>query len=554
MNKPNFIKVTRVAGCIIPRFALTIALLVLPAGMGMSEQAEREEVWDVIRQQENGPPAVSPLPTDVQLKYHYLEKQMFIHFTVNNFTGQEWGTGEEDPNIFNPTAQNFCEQWVQVAKENGFKVISLTAKHHDGFCLWPSKHTDHSVKSSKWRDGKGDILREFADACKKQGVGINYYFSPWDRHDKRYGSEAYNDYFTDQLVELMTEYGPVSGFWFDGAFGGSRDSSYMTPFDWPAYYKVVRRYAPGAFIEMMGPDVGGVGNEAGVGREENWNFESSPYVTPSRVRPGKLPVAYIGQTYDKKAVAKVVAGGQPNYKAVELLRYMPREANTSILRGWFWKHGPRAQPKSPQQLRDLHFASIGRGCTMMLNLSPDKTGRFPEEQVAALKQLTDEIDTIFAVNLAEDATITADKTWGDADPRFSAEKALDGRQTTYWAGKDQDVTATLTIDLGKKKSVNVFELREPIQMGQRVGAHRMEYLDDSGKWSTLHISKTIGYRRQIRFPAVTAQKFRLVIEDGRTTPLISGIGLYWNPYDERTNPKDYIPSKTKTGTREESAN
>ncbi len=514
-----------------------LAMLAPADGLGMSEAAERDEVWDVIRQLENGPPAVSPLPTDVQLKYHHLEKQMFIHFTVNNFTGREWGDGEEDPNVFNPTSKGFCEQWVQVAKENGFKVISLTAKHHDGFCLWPSKYTDHSVKSTTWADGKGDILREFADACNKQGIGINYYLSPWDRHDKRYGTEAYNEYFINQLVELMTEYGPVAGFWFDGAFGGSKDSRNMSPFDWPGYYKVVRRYAPAAFIEMMGPDIGGVGNEAGVSPEESWNLETAPHKTPSRVRRGKLPIAYIGQTYDKRAVAGVVAGGQPSYKAVELLRYMPREANTSILRGWFWRRG-RSQPKSPQQLRDLHFASIGRGCTMMLNLSPDKTGRFPEEQVAALKRLTDEIDTIFAVNLAEGATITADKSWGDADPRFSAEKTLDGRQATYWAGRDQDVTGSLTLDLGKKKSVNVFELREPVQMGQRVGAYRMEYLDESGTWAKLYAGKTIGYRRQVRFPAVTAQKFRLVIED---------------PYDERTNAEDYLPGETETGTREEGA-
>ena len=515
--------------------------------------ATRAEVWDILQQQEGGPPAVSPLPTDVQLKYHHLEKQLFIHFTVNTFTGNEWGSGKEDPNIFAPTAKEFCKQWVQIAKENGFKAISLTVKHHDGFCLWPSRYTDHSVKSSKWRDGTGDIVREFADACNKEGIAINYYLSPWDRHDKRYGTEAYNDYFTNQLMELMTEYGPVTGVWFDGAFEGSRDTNNLSPFDWKGFYKVVRRYAPGAYIQMMGPDIGWVGNEAGVSPEENWNLETAPYAAKSNARRGKPPVAYIGHTYDQKADAEVVAGGQPNYKAVEVLRYMPREANTSILRGWFWKRGDGEEPKSPQQLRDIYFTSIGRGSTMMLNLAPDQTGLIPEKQVAALKQLTKEIDSIFAVNLAEGAKIEADKTWGGGDPRFSAEKALDGRQTTYWAGKEQDVTGTLTLDLGKKKRVNVFELREPIQMGQRVGAYRMEYLDEKGTWTPLHTGKTIGYRSQIRFPAVTAQKFRLVIEDGRTTPLISAIGLYWNPFDDRKNTDDYKPGETETGTREEGA-
>ncbi len=263
---------------------------------------------------------------------------MFIHFTVNNFTGKQWGDGTESPDDFNPTDLN-CEQWVKLAKETGYNTICPTVKHHDGFCLWPSKYKEHSVKNSKWKNGKGDVIREFSDACKKYDVNISYYLSPWDRHDKRYGSEDYNEYFINQLKELMTEYGPVKGFWFDGAFGGSAvkdEGKYMTPFAWADFYKVIRKYASEAFIEMMGPDVGCVANEAAVSPKENWFLESVPYKTPSGVRPGKFPVAYIGSIYTQQDEDDVKAGGQPNYKAIELLRYMPREANTSIIHDWFF--------------------------------------------------------------------------------------------------------------------------------------------------------------------------------------------------------------------------
>jgi len=518
---------------------------VLPA----KAQKNEDMVWDVLIQKPGGPPAVSPLPTELQLKYHYMEKQIFVHFTVNSFTGKEWGDGTENPDVFNPEKLD-CEQWVKVAKETGYNTMCLTVKHHDGFCLWPSQHTEHSVKNSKWRNGKGDVVREFADACKKHRVNISYYLSPWDRHDKRYGREAYNEYFIRQLKELMIEYGPVRGFWFDGAFGGKTDGSCLTPFAWAEYFKVIRKYAPDAFIEMMGPDIGWVKNEAAVSPKENWYFESVPYKTASGVRPGEFPVAYIGHVYSQEDEASVKAGGQPNYKATEVLRYMPREANTSIIGSWFWHPGQK--PKSPQQLRDIYFSSVGRGSTLMLNLTPDTDGLFPDEQVEALKLLDHELNMIFKRDFAHKKKVIANKTWNQ-DRRFSAEKVLDGEQDTYWAGEYQDFTGILELDLEEEHTINVFELREPVHMGQRVSAFQVDYVSRTNQWVKLYEGTTVGYKKLIRFPAVTAQKFRLHIKDARTTPLISEFSLYFNPFDKRTDPNDYDPKKTKTGTREEEA-
>jgi alpha-L-fucosidase len=531
------------AGIIIA-FILTFSIV--PA------QEKKNEIWEVLNQNTDGPAAISPLPTELQLKYQYMEKQLFIHFTVNNFTGKQWGDGTEHPDDFAPTDLD-PEQWVKLAKETGYNTICLTAKHHDGFCLWPSKYTEHSVKNSKWKNGKGDVLRVFSDACKKYGVNISYYLSPWDRHDKRYGTAEYNDYFINQLKELMIEYGPVKGFWFDGAFGGSTvkdEGKYMTPFAWAEYYKVIRKYAPDAFIEMMGPDVGWVANEAAVSPKENWYFESVPYRTPSGVRPGKFPVAYIGSSYTQQDEDDVKAGGQPNYKATELLRYMPREANTSIIPAWFWE--PSQKPKSPQELRDTYFSSIGRGSTLMLNLSPDYSGQFPQDQVMALKQLDKEINTIFAKNFAKGKKAIEDKMWNN-NKNYSAKNILDGKETTYWAGKYQDFTGSIEVDIKKSQTVNVLELREPVYMGQRVSLFKVQYLDKNNNWKELYKGTTIGYKRLIRFPAITAQKFKIIIEDSRSTPLISSFGLYFNPYDKRTDAKDYDPKKTKTGTKEEEA-
>ncbi len=529
-----------------------IVLGLVLAVISANAQKEESEVWKVLNQKTGGPAAISPLPTELQLKYQYMEKQMFIHFTVNNFTGKQWGDGTEHPDDFNPTDLD-CEQWVKLAKETGYNTICLTIKHHDGFCLWPSKYTEHSVKNSKWENGQGDVVREFSDACKKYGVNISYYLSPWDRHDKSYGTEEYNDYLINQLKELMTEYGPVKGFWFDGAFGGSTvkdEGKYMTPFAWSEYYKVIRKYAPDAFIEMMGPDIGWVANEAAVSPKENWYFESVPYKTPSGVRPGKFPVAYIGSSYTQQDEDDVKAGGQPNYKATELLRYMPREANTSIIPVWFWQPGQK--PKSPQELRDTYFSSIGRGSTLMLNLTPDYSGQFPQDQVKALKQLDKEINTIFAKDFAADKKAVADKMWENSK-NYSAKNILDGKESTYWAGLYQDFTGTIEVDIQKAQTTNVLELREPVYMGQRVSSFKVQYLDKNNNWKELYKGTTIGYKRLIRFPAITAQKFKIIIEDSRTTPLISSFGLYYNPYDKRTDVKDYDPKKTKTGTKEEGA-
>ncbi|MEE4194233.1 MAG: alpha-L-fucosidase, partial [Anaerolineae bacterium] len=291
-------------------------------------------------------------PSPIQLAWQRMELAAFFHFTVNTFTNKEWGNGKEDPAIFNPTELD-ARQWIKTVADAGFKLAILTAKHHDGFCLWPSEYTEHSVKNSPYKDGKGDVVKEFAEACHEFGVGVGIYLSPWDRHEPTYGTPAYNDYFIHQLTELLTNYGPIAEVWFDGACAEGPNGRTQV-YDWDAYYATVRRLQPGAVISGTAPDVRWVGNESGLARENEWSVVPAYLRTPEIVtwEEGKVPPTIKQETHDLGSRAQVLASD-------EMIWY-PAECDVSIRPGWFFHKHENLLVKSPKKLVDLYYKSVGR--------------------------------------------------------------------------------------------------------------------------------------------------------------------------------------------------
>lgn len=319
------------------------------------------------------------VPTPQQLEWQQMELTAFLHFGVNTFTGREWGDGTEGPNIFNPTALD-CEQWVRTLKDAGFKMALITAKHHDGFCLWPTKTTRHSVASSPWKDGKGDVVRELRDACKKYGIKFGVYLSPWDRNASCYGdSPAYNQFFIEQLTELLTNYGEVHEVWFDGANGEGPNGKKQI-YDWDAILRTIRRLQPKAVTAIMGDDVRWVGNEKGIGRETEWSATAlTPGIYPRSGEQNKALGIY--------GKAKDLGGRDIVARATELFWY-PSEVDVSIRPGWFYHADQDNQVKSLSHLVDIYFKSVGYNSVLLLNIPPDLRGRIHESDVQRLKEFS----------------------------------------------------------------------------------------------------------------------------------------------------------------------
>ncbi len=425
-------------------------------------------------------------PSPQQLAWQELEMGMFIHFGMNTFTDREWGEGTEDPRWFNPTEFD-AEQWISVAKEAGFRYVVLTAKHHDGFCLWQTRYTEHSVKNSPWRNGKGDVVKEVAKACEVLGVKFGFYLSPWDRHEKTYGTPDYDRYFKSQLTELLTEYGEVVEVWFDGAYGGPPGKEHK--YDWRGYYEVVRKLQPNALIAICGPDIRWVGNEEGVAPETNWSVQdATPFHTCLGIT-GKV--------------------------------WYPAECDVSIRPGWFWHAHEDEKVKSLEHLLDIYFKSVGRNSVLLLNVPPNKKGLISDVDIQRLREWRKVLDKTFAVNFALNKPATASSTRPDTKPA----NAVDGKKTTFWAPSEGAKEAWLEVDLQLPTTFNVAMVQEHIAEGQRVERYRIEAFDGRD-WKVVARGTTIGYKKLDRFETVTATKVRLVIESAVATPLIQTFGLY----------------------------
>ena len=404
---------------------------------------------------------------------------MFLHFGVNTFTDREWGDGTEDPALFDPTGLD-ARQWARGARAAGFRAMILTAKHHDGFCLWPSAVTTHSVARSPWRGGQGDVVREFVDACRTEGLRPGLYLSPWDRNAPAYGdSPRYNDFYVDQLTELLTRYGELAELWFDGA-NGEGPNGRRQVYDWPRVFHTVRRLQPNAVMfSDAGPDVRWIGNEDGEAGDPNW----------STVNPDSVP--YPGASGD--AVTAMLQHGDPQGTV-----WRPGESDTSIRPGWFYHAAEDARVKSVEHLVATYFASVGRNSKLLLNVPPNRTGVLAPIDQSRLAALHERLGAMFGQDLA-------------AGKRVAWQSGVDG-------------TALAELDLGATVRVGIARLEEDVAQGQAVARYTLSGSDGSG-WRVLARGHTIGYRKLDRFEPTLVRWVRLAIE-AVTTPRPLMIGLY----------------------------
>lgn len=457
--------------------------------------------------------AATVVPSARQLRWQQWELTAFFHFGINTFTGREWGDGKEDPELFNP-AQLDARQWVREAKEAGFKVVILTAKHHDGFCLWPTATTRHSVASSSWKEGRGDVVKEVAEACKEYGVNFGVYLSPWDRNAQVYGTEAYNDFFVAQLTELLTQYGNVAEVWFDGANGEGPNGKKQV-YDFERYYKLIRRLQPEAVIAVMGPDVRWVGTETGYGREQEWSVVPANNLNPEAIAANSQQGLAFKPQGDMMGSD---LGSREKILKTKGLVWYPAETDVSIRPGWFYHKAEDDKVKTPEKLLDIYYSSVGRNGVLLLNIPPDKRGRVHEADVKALKAWRHLLGQTFASNLAKGAKIKS--TNGR-----KKKAVLDGNYSSYWTTEGSDTTAVLELDLKAPKTFDLLLLQENITVGQRIERFVLEY-NDGGEWKKLTEGTTVGYKRLLRFDPVTASKLRLRILSSRLNPTLSEIGLY----------------------------
>ena len=466
------------------------------------------------KQKVSPPTLCGPVPSPRQLAWHKLEFYGFLHFGINTFTDKEWGYGDEDPKLFFPS-QFDARQWARVAKAAGMKGLILTAKHHDGFCLWPSKYTKHSVASSRWMNGKGDVVKAVAEACREYGLKFGIYLSPWDRNHPDYGRPAYLQYYRNQLRELLTNYGPIFEVWFDGAnggtgyYGGARENRRIdrkTYYDWPNTWKIVRQLQPQAVIfSDAGPDIRWVGNERGVCFETCWLTINRKGLYPGF--PG---------------YARKYAQGDPDGAD-----WCPPEVDVSIRPGWFYHPSQDTRVKTVKKLLDIYYESVGRSANLLLNVPPDRRGLIHEIDAQRLIEFRRILDETFRTDLARSAQTRASNVRGNAD-RFSPAKAVDGDFDTYWATDDGVTKAWMEIDLGKPTRFDRVLIQEYIPLGQRVHAWQVDGWI-RGQWKRLCAGTTIGYKRILRIEPVTCQRVRLRILKAKACPTIATFALYLSP-------------------------
>jgi len=462
------------------------------------------------------PEPYGAVPSERQLKWHELEFYGFLHFTINTFTDKEWGYGDEDPSLFNPSAFD-ADQIVQTAREAGMRALILTCKHHDGFCLWDSAYTTHDVGSSTWRDGKGDVVGEISAACRRHGLEFGVYLSPWDRNHPQYGRPEYVQYYRNQWTELLTNYGPVFEAWLDGAnggdgyYGGARERRVIdrgTYYDWENTFQQMRRLQPGACIfSDAGPDVRWVGNESGQAGDPCWaTYTPHPNEGESVAGPGT--------TRYREAFHGTRNG----------THWLPAEVDVSIRPGWFYHAEQNDRVRSAENIIDLYFDSVGHGASLLLNLPPDRRGLLHENDVASLKAFRRLFDAIFETNLARGAQVVASSTRGN-ERTYGANNVLDGDRQTYWSTEDRVTTPELVLELPQPVTFNVVSLREFLPLGQRIETWALDAWQN-GQWVPFARGTAIGNRRLWRGKFITAGKVRLRITAAPVCPAISEFALF----------------------------
>lgn len=465
--------------------------------------------------------AANVTPSKRQFEWQKLEFIGFIHFGINTFMDVEWGIKDADISKFNP-AKLDCSQWVKVLKDAGIKMIILTAKHHDGFCLWPSKYTDYNISKTPYKNGKGDIVKELSDACKKAGLKFGIYLSPWDIHEKTYGTEEYNEFFKYQLKELLTNYGEISEVWFDGACGEGPNGRKQV-YDWSSYYKLIRELQPNAVIAIMGPDVRWVGTESGYGRKTEWSVLPGSFMNLENIAANSQQQVLDGAFIPKDLTDEDLGSREKIFNASSLIWY-PAEIDVSIRPRWFYHKDDDEFVKSPYKLFDIYFNSVGLNGVLLLNVPPDKNGLIHENDIRSLKGLRYLLDNTFNVNLAKNAKVKA----SNETKNNKAKNILDNKYETYWTTEDTISSAWLELSFPKMIKFNCAMLQENILKGQRIEKFYIESWNNSS-WFKIAEGTTVGYKRLLRFPEVITNKIRIVIEQSRTNPTLSAFGLYLTP-------------------------
>lgn len=478
----------------------TLSLLLLATALTACQQGAK------------APEAIGPLPSEHQLAWHDMETYAFIHFGLNTFADKEWGYGDTPADVFNPSHLD-CEQWARTIKAAGMTGVILTAKHHDGFCLWQTDLTEYSIRNSPYKQGKGDLVAELRAACDKYGLKFGLYLSPWDRNTALYGTPDYVDYYHKQIEELTTRYGELFEFWLDGAnggdgyYGGARETRQIdrrTYYNFPEVFAHILRNQPQAIIfSDGGPGCRWVGNERGFASATNWAFLRQEEVYPGYDRSETLPM------------------GHPDGTA-----WIPAECDVSVRPGWFYHETEDDRVKSPEQLVDLYYRSVGRNGNLILNFPIDKTGRIHPIDSTNVVEARRILDKELALNLLAQVKPTASATRGKG---FEADALTDGNPATYWATPDGVTSATLTFTLPKAQQVSRLLLQEYIALGQRVQEFSVEYAKD-GQWIPIDCGEettTIGHKRILRFPTVETDALRITILQSRACPCISNVEAFY---------------------------
>ena len=465
----------------------------------------------------DAPKPYGALPTPAQVAWQQMETNMFMHFGPNTFTGKEWGDGTEIADIFAPTDLD-CRQWAATAKAAGMKGIIITAKHHDGFCLWPNPVCAHTVAQSSWRNGEGDVLKELSEACREYGLKFGIYISPWDRNDPHYGTPEYNDVFVQTLESALGSYGEVFEQWFDGACGEGPNGKRQV-YDWDLFNSTVFKMQPDAIIfSNVGPGCRWVGNERGSAGRTSWGTMNIEGLNPGA--PVNLDTLNTGNVHGDTWVAA--------------------ETDVSIRPGWFWKESENDRVKSLQQLLKIYYESVGRNSLLLLNVPPDERGHIHEIDSVRLREFRAALDEIFAEDLTAGAFVEADNVRGR---RFGAANMLDDDYDSYWAASDDCLTASFTVTFPGQRTFNRVMLQEYIPLGQRIAEFNIEVLGADGGWKTVARETTVGYKRLVLIPTVTASALRVNITKSYACPVISKVAAYMDDiyFDEETA---VIPEET----------
>lgn len=460
---------------------------------------------------------VSIVPSKRQLNWHRLEFYSFIHFGVNTFYEREWGNGKEEPSMFNPTNLN-TDQWAESLKNAGIKAIILTCKHHDGFCLWPSKYTQHSIKNSPYKNGKGDIVEELSKSCEKFDLKFGIYLSPWDMNSEFYGySDEYNNYFKNQLTELLTNYGEIFSVWFDGACGEGKNGK-KQQYDWQGYYELIRKLQPNACITICGPDVRWCGNETGQCRKEEWN------VVPSRLSKCEIIEENSQKEDSEEFRLREISSCDEDLGSREILKnekdliWYPCEVDVSIRNGWFYHKNE--SPKSLEKLLEIYYNSVGANATLLLNVPPDKRGLICEEDVKILKEMGNYLNENFKNCITKFAKLEVDFI----EEGYSIE-SIKNEDEKFYKGIDWENKVTIKVQLDKLSKIRYIILKEELSLSQRIEEFFI-YAKVGSDMKEIFKGSVIGSKKICKIDRIETNYLEIKINKSRVCPTLNFLGIY----------------------------